>query len=194
MTEISFAAVDATFLAEEGHGCADHDDTDNDGDNTFDPNSLGGSVAYPTRPRADLPRAPHAQAVSSMAGIYWSAVDAAVIEPPPQPPAAEGHGGAVDHADGNVYFSPLLDLVERFPELFVQKVLQHLDPIDRTFLAQAGVACRAAVAASHLPRAGTRRTEQGRNVWVVTHQLGQGITLVHFSAQLEPFLWYRGCA
>ena len=59
-------------------------------------------------------------------------------------------------------YSPLLDLeVERFPDLFEQKVLQHLDPIDRSFLAQAGNACRSAVAASGLPRAGTRRVVLG---------------------------------
>jgi len=87
---------------------------------------------------------------------------AAPFAPPPQPPAAEGHGGgAEDDDDGNT----LLDLVERFPDLFAQKVLQHLDPIDRTFLAQAAGACRAAVAASDLPRAGTREEVLGMNVW-----------------------------
>jgi hypothetical protein len=51
-------------------------------------------------------------------------------------------------------YSPLLeDLVERFPDLFEQKVLQHLDPMDRTFLVQGGNACRPAVAASGLPAA-----------------------------------------
>ena len=59
----------------------------------------------------------------------------------------------------------------KVPDLFAQKVLQHLDPIDRTFLAQAGSACRAAVAASDLPRAGTSRQVLGMSVWVVKHRL-----------------------
>jgi hypothetical protein len=67
--------------------------------------------------------------------------------------------------------SPLLDLLERFPNLFAQKVLRHLDPIARTFFAQAASACRAAVAAFDLPRAGTREKVLGRGVWVVQHRL-----------------------
>jgi hypothetical protein len=47
---------------------------------------------------------------------------------------------------------PLLDLLERYPELFAVEVLQRLDPTDRNVLAQVGTACRAAVLASCLPR------------------------------------------
>jgi hypothetical protein len=54
-----------------------------------------------------------------MAGICSSAADAVAFSPPPPtPPAAEGHGGGADHVDNNDPFSPLLDLVERFPDLF----------------------------------------------------------------------------
>jgi hypothetical protein len=65
------------------------------------------------------------------------------VSPPPEPPAAAGHGGgaASDNDDNNNddnTFTPLLDLLERFPDLFVLNVLVHLAPIDRTFLAQAG--------------------------------------------------------
>jgi len=87
-------------------------------------------------------------------------------------------------------FSPLLDLLERFPDLFAQRVLQHLDPIDRTFLAQAGGACRAAVVASDLPRAGgPREDESGRSVWRVTHQISELCTSV------ERLAWAKasGC-
>jgi hypothetical protein len=116
--------------------------------------------------RARLPGPPHARAASAMAGIASSAADAA--------PEPEGHGAGDDGIDGDDNtFAPLLDLVERFPDLFAQKVLAHLDPIDRTFLAQTRGACRAAVAASDLPRAGTRRVVLGRSVWVVTHTLGE---------------------
>ena len=90
-----------------------------------------------------------------MAGISSSDAAAAPLSPPPEPPAAEGHGGGAadvaDDDDSNT-FSPLVDLLEWFPDLFALKVLQHMDPIDCTFLAQAGGACRAAVAASDLPR------------------------------------------
>ena len=84
---------------------------------------------------------------------------------------------------------PLLDLLERFPDLFAQEVLQHLDRIDRTFLAQAWRACRASVAASDLPRAGTRRKLLGRSVWVVTHKLRE------FCTSVERLAWAKasGC-
>ena len=128
-----------------------------------------------------------------MAGIFSSAAHAAPLSPPPEPPAAEGHGGgggAADADDDNDNtLSPLLDLLERFPDLFAQKVLRHLDPIDRTFLAQAGSACRAAVAASDLPRAGTREEVLGKSVWVVTHKLGE------FCTSVERLAWAKasGC-
>jgi hypothetical protein len=122
-----------------------------------------------------------------MAGISISTSDAAPLSPPPEPPAAEGHGGGADH--DNDTFVPLLDLLERFPDLFAQKVLAHLDTIDRTFLAQTGGACRAAVAASGLPRAGTRRRVLGRSVWRVWHQLDE------FVGSVERLAWAKasGC-
>jgi hypothetical protein len=110
-----------------------------------------------------------------MAGISSSGADAAPLSPPPEPPAAEGHGGGAAKV---TTFSPLVDLLQRFPDLSEQKVLRHLDPIDRTFLAQAGSACRAAVAASDLPRAGTRRVVLGKSVWVVTHDIREFCTSV----------------
>ena len=122
-----------------------------------------------------------------MEGIPSSAADAAPLSPPPKPPAAEGHGGA-NHDDDNGIPPPLIDLLERFPDLFAQKV-QHLDPIDRTFLAQAGGACRAAVTASDLPRARTRVEVLGKSVWVVTHQLRE------FVGSMERLAWAKnnGC-
>ena len=123
-----------------------------------------------------------------MAGII-SSLDAAPLLPPPEPHAAEGHGGGADYDDDNTSFFPLLDLLERFPDLFAQKVLRHLDPIDRTFLAQAGSACRAVVVASHQPRAGTRREVLGRSVWVVTHKVRA------FCTSVERLAWAKasGC-
>jgi hypothetical protein len=65
----------------------------------------------------------------------------------------------------------------------------HLDPIDRTFLAQASGVCREAVTASDLPRAGTRRELLGRSVWVVTHKLRE------FCTSVERLAWAKasGC-
>ena len=85
--------------------------------------------------------------------------------------------------------SPLLDLVERFPVLFAQKVPQHLDPIDRTYIAQAGSACRVAVVASDLPRAGWSRLEVGNTVWQATHVLRE------FCTSVERLAWAKasGC-
>ena len=128
-----------------------------------------------------------------MAGIPSSGAHAAPLAPLPEPPAAEGHGGsAADNNDDNdnSSFFPLLDLLERFPDLFAQKVLAHLAPIDRTFLGQAGSACRAAVAASDLPRAGTEvEVLEGSSVWVVTHRLTE------FVGSIERLAWAKasGC-
>jgi hypothetical protein len=128
-----------------------------------------------------------------MAGISSAGASAAQLMPPPDPPAAEGHGGGADadenDNDANDTCSPLVDLAERFPDLFAQKVMQHLDPIDRTFLAQAGSAYRAAVSASDLPRAGTRRRIQGRSLWVVTHKVRE------FCTSVERLAWAKasGC-
>jgi len=107
-----------------------------------------------------------------MAGISYTSAVAAPLPQPPEPSAAEGQGGSAahdnddnddnDNDDVNDTFSPLIDLVERFPDLFALKVLAHLDPIDLTFLAQTGGACRAVVAASDLPRAGTREEVLGK--------------------------------
>jgi hypothetical protein len=102
-----------------------------------------------------------------MAEMSSSSDPGTPLSPPPEPPAAEGlgDGAANDDDDDNKCVFPLLDLLERFPDLFAQKVLQHLDPIDRTFLAQVGGACRAAVAAFDLPRVGTSDEVMGRRVW-----------------------------
>jgi len=70
-----------------------------------------------------------------MAVISSFGAHAAPLSSPPEPPAAEGHGGGADEDDKNSRIFPLLDLLERFPDVSVQKVLVHLDPIDRTFLA-----------------------------------------------------------
>jgi hypothetical protein len=159
--------------------------------------TLGGSDAIPLQTRALVPPGvPHARAVSAMAKISSSGADAAPLAPPqPEPPAAEGHGGGAaaddddDDDDNNSLIFPLVDLLERFPDLFAQKVLMHLDPIDRTFLAQAGSACRAAVAASDMPRAGTRAEELRGSVWVVTHKISE------FCTSVERLAWAKasGC-
>jgi hypothetical protein len=122
-----------------------------------------------------------------MAAIASTAADAAVLSPPPEP---ECLGGGDDGNDGHDdTFSPLLDLVERFPDLFAQKVLAHLDPIDRTFLAQTGGACRVAVAASDLLRAGTRSEVLGKGVWRVRHKVRD------FCTSVERLAWAKnnGC-
>ena len=66
-------------------------------------------------------------------------------------------------------------------------MLAHLDPIDRTFLAQASSACRAAVSASKLPRAGT--SQVGQTVWLVLHRLEE------FCTSVERLAWAKaaGC-
>jgi hypothetical protein len=89
--------------------------------------------------------------------------------------------------------SPLVGLLQRHPELFTQKVLQHLDPLARTFLAQTGRACRDALYSSGLPRAGTTqevlvsecggKVLVGKTVWVVTHKLEE------FLGSAERLAW-----
>jgi len=51
---------------------------------------------------------------------------------------------------------PLLDLVEKFPDLLDTEVLWRVDPADRAFFAQVSHGCREVVMASELPCAGTR--------------------------------------
>ena len=65
-----------------------------------------------------------------------------------------------------------------------------MDPIDRTFLAQAGSTCRAAVVASDMPRAGTREEVlEGTAVLVVTHEI------MDFCTSVERLAWAKasGC-
>jgi hypothetical protein len=52
--------------------------------------------------------------------------------------------------------TPLLNLLEKLPDLFDAEVLRRLDPADRTFFAQVSHVCMEVVAASELPCAGTR--------------------------------------
>ena len=138
--------------AAEGHGGGDsHNSTTNTNNDT--------ALPLLEDPLERVPDLFQQMAIpSSSAGA-----SAAPLSPPPEPPAADVHlAGGADHDhdnDDNVIFSSLVDLLERFPDLFAQKVLQHLDPIDRTFLAQAGSTCRAVVAASDLPSAGMRRVQ-----------------------------------
>ena len=83
---------------------------------------------------------PRSAARTTMSGISSSNTAAAPLSPPPEPPMAEGHGGGTADADDddNNSFSPLLDLLERFPYLFAQKVLQHLNPIAAPFSRRRG--------------------------------------------------------
>jgi hypothetical protein len=124
-----------------------------------------------------------------MAGISSFSTGAVPLLMLAAPPEYWGVPGRGSYNHSNNTFSPLIDLLERFPDLFALKVLRHLDPIDRTFLAQAGGACRAAVAASDLPRAGTREEVLGESVWVVTHRLRQ------FCTSIERLAWAKasGC-
>ena len=55
-----------------------------------------------------------------------------------------------------VQASTLLDLVEKFPDLFDSEVLRRVDPADRAFFAQVSHGCRVVVLASELPCAGMR--------------------------------------
>ena len=120
--------------------------------------------------RARLPGAPHAQAVSAMAGISSSAAGAAPLSPPPEPSAEAGHGGGGPADDKR--FLHWSTCSRGFPSSLSRCYgTWKLEPIDRNFLAQAGGACRAAVAASGLPRAGTREDVLGKSVWVVRHRL-----------------------
>jgi hypothetical protein len=78
--------------------------------------------------------------------------------------ASQGAGSAVA-AEGGAAASeasepprpprpPFLALLENFPDLFRQEVLERLDPVDRCLLARTGSAARTAVKLSVLPRVG----------------------------------------
>ena len=59
--------------------------------------------------------------------------------PEPAPPALPLSAGGDDDDDHDA-FSPLLDLLQRFPGLFEKYVLEHLDPTARASLARTGIA------------------------------------------------------
>ena len=69
---------------------------------------------------------------------------AAPLSPPPEPPAAVSHGGGADADDHDhdetTFPPPLLDLLQRFPDLFEKFVLERLDPTARASLARTGSA------------------------------------------------------
>jgi hypothetical protein len=75
----------------------------------------------------------------------WASVPTSSGGPEPAPPAAPLSGGGFDdhdHHDNSCDddSSPLLDLLERFPDLFKKYVLERLDPTARASLAGAGSA------------------------------------------------------
>ena len=102
---------------------------------------------------------------------------------------------------------PLLDLLQRHPDLFLVEVLQRLDPTARTMLAQVGRPWLAAVLASGLLRLpkGVRVLLQLREFCTCAERLAwakangcpwgrrQGLTSLHFSAQRKRFEWDRAC-
>jgi len=90
----------------------------------------------PTRALATLPGATHARAVVIiMARISSSSAEDLPLWLPPEPPAAEGHGGGSANNENPI--SPLVDLLVRFPDFFKQNVLVHLGP-HRLHLPRAG--------------------------------------------------------
>jgi hypothetical protein len=60
----------------------------------------------------------------------------------------------------------LLDLLKRFPDLFIKEVLERLDPTTRALFGQAGSACRAAVVDSGLAFSGVDLSLPGPRVTV----------------------------
>jgi hypothetical protein len=75
----------------------------------------------------------------------------------------------------------LLDLLQRFPDLFKKEVLERLDATDRTMLEQVGRPCLAAVLASGLPR--------------VTERAMVRLELSTFCTSVERLAWAKanGC-
>jgi hypothetical protein len=81
---------------------------------------------------------------------------------------------------------PLLDLLKRFPDLFVKEVLDRLDPTTRALFGQAGSACRAAVVDSGLAFPGKDLSLPFERVTVGTGEFG--VYLVGISNILTT--WY----
>ena len=118
--------------------------------------------------------------------------------PEPAPPAPLLSAGG-DDDDHDHDFSPLLDLQQRFPDLFLKKVLERLDPTARASLARTGNAFWDLVYPRSIFPLGLLRAETpaagAARVFKLLSFLGsierlawQGLTLVHVSAQPEPFL------
>ena len=86
--------------------------------------------------------APPAEALAAMA----SSTPASGVEPSLAALKLSDGGGGDDDT------RPLLDLLETFPDFFMKEVLERLDTMDRTMLAQVGHPWLAAVMTSGLPR------------------------------------------
>jgi len=108
--------------------------------------------------------------------------------PAPAPPAPSLSG----EDDGDNDFSPLLDLLQRFPDLFEKYVLEHLDPTARAELAPAGSAFLAmvypgSIFAFGVPRAQTTGLGLVRRVFKLVDFLGSAERLAWAKANGCPW-------
>ena len=136
-------------------------------------------------PLSNLQRLPDLVVEKEVHELNDTAAGSSAAAAAAQPHEAVGHQG--DGSDGDDGTCPLIDLVQRHPELFEKEVLERLTPADRAFLGQVDAACRAAVVASDLPCAGMRvgmrqlnraeRTRLAREVRAMHPTLGQHPTL-----------------
>jgi hypothetical protein len=99
----------------------------------------------PPQTATHIPRRPRVQAGAAPGGALMSTTTPPLAPgggPEPAPPAfsLSGGGGDEDHD-----FSPLLDVLQRFPGIFHEEVLERLDPTARAALAASGSTFRETV-------------------------------------------------
>jgi hypothetical protein len=115
---------------------------------------------------------------------------------PPAPPLSAG--GDDENHDDHDDFSPLLDLLERFPDLFEKYVLEHPDPTARASLAGAGsafldVVFPRSIFPFGLPRAQETTGGFAARVFTLGDYLGTAERLAWAKANGCPWSW-RTCA
>jgi len=110
--------------------------------------------------------------------------------PEPAPPAPPLSAGDDDHDHDD--FSPLLDLLERFPDLFLKEVLEQLDPNARVSLARTGGAFLDVVYPRYIFPFGLLRAEHTAWVYWGAARL---FKLVNFLGSAERLTWAKanGC-
>ena len=111
--------------------------------------------------------------------------------PGPTPPAPSLSAGGDDDGHDHDDVSPLLDLLQKFPDLFQKYVLERLDPFDRATLARAGSAFRDAVYPRSIFPDGLPRAQETTGPVMGAGGVRRVFKLVNFLGSAERLAWAK---